>query len=250
MNKDMKKLLSLVFMAVICLMGHAQNVQLHYDLGHSLNGNLGNRPSVTTTVEMFRPDSWGSTYFFVDLDYQRDGVAGAYWEISREFSLVKNNTFAAHVEYNGGLTSDENTWNATRFQHAALIGPAWNWHNADFSRTFSLQAMYKHFFKNSHWDQDAFSSFQLTAVWGMKLADGWVDFSGFADLWHHPDVRGKLIFLSEPQLWVNFNKVKNWEKVNFSLGAEVELSNSFVYNAYGNNNRFYAIPTLAAKWTF
>ncbi len=55
-------------------------------------------------------------------------------------------------------------------------------HNADFSRTFSLRALYKHFFKNNHWQQKAFSSFQLTAVWDMKLAKGWVDFSGFADV--------------------------------------------------------------------
>ncbi len=246
----MKKLLTLTLTAMLSLSAGAQNIQMHYDLGHSIDGKLTNRPSITTTVEMFKPDSWGSTYFFVDLDYQRDGMAGAYWEVSREISLVKGNTLAAHVEYNGGLTSDENTWNATRFQHAALIGPAWNWHNADFSRTFSVQAMYKHFFKNKHWHQDAFSSFQLTLVWGMKLANGWIDFSGFTDLWHHPDVNGNLIFLSEPQLWVNLNKVKRWEKANLSLGAEVELSNNFVYNNQGSNNRFYAIPTLAAKWTF
>ena len=246
----MKKAFSLACLAMVCLAATAQNVQLHYDLGHTLNGNLSNRQSVTTTVEMFRADTWGSTFFFIDLDYQRDGMAGAYWEIAREFSLVKGNTFAAHVEYNGGLTSDETTWNATRFQHNFLVGPAWNWHNADFSRTFSLQAMYKHFFKNGHWAQDAFSSFQLTAVWGMKLAKGWMDFSGFADVWYHKDVQGKLIFLSEPQLWVNLNKAQGWENVNLSLGAEVELSNNFVYNVNGANNRFYAIPTVAAKWTF
>ena len=40
------------------------------------------------------------------------------------------------------------------------------------------------------------------------------------------------------------------KNVNLSLGSEVELSNNFVYNDEGKNNRFYAIPTIAAKWTF
>ena len=40
------------------------------------------------------------------------------------------------------------------------------------------------------------------------------------------------------------------KNVNLSLGSEVELSNNFVYNDKGKNNRFYAIPTIAAKWTF
>jgi len=120
----------------------AQNVQLHYDLGHSLWSDLTKRPSVTTTVEMFKPDKWGSTYMFTDIDYQRDGVAGAYWEISREFNVTANKQWAVHTEYNGGLSSDEELWTATRFQHAVLMGGAWNWHSKDFSRTFSIQTLY------------------------------------------------------------------------------------------------------------
>ncbi len=32
--------------------------------------------------------------------------------------------------------------------------------------------------------------------------------------------------------------------------AEVEISNNFVWNDKNQNNHFYAIPTVAAKWTF
>jgi len=38
--------------------------------------------------------------------------------------------------------------------------------------------------------------------------------------------------------------------VNLSLGTEVELSNNFVYDEAGRNDKFYAIPTIAAKWSF
>ena len=64
----MKKIFSL---AIICMAifgsVQAQNVQLHYDLGHNLSDDLKNRPSVTTTVEMFKPDRWGSTSFLLIL---------------------------------------------------------------------------------------------------------------------------------------------------------------------------------------
>ena len=76
----------------------AQNVQLHYDLGHNLSDDLSNRPAVTTTVEMFKPDKWGSTFLFTDIDYKNDGAVGAYWEIAREFSVTKNKHWAAHIE--------------------------------------------------------------------------------------------------------------------------------------------------------
>jgi hypothetical protein len=246
----MKHFFSTLALVATTVAAPAQNVQLHYDLGHSLYNDLGNRPSVTTTVEMFKPDTWGSTYLFTDIDYQRDGVAGAYWEIAREFNVTKNKQWAFHVEYNGGLNSDEDTWNATRFQHAVLAGGAWNWHSADFSRTFSVQALWKYYFKNRHYGARPFNGFQLTEVWGIQFAKGFCTFNGFCDLWYDPSANGKWIVISEPQFWWNLNKFKGWEKINLSVGTEWELSNNFVWNDKGEHNRFYFIPTIAAKWTF
>lgn len=246
----MKHFFSTLALVATTVAASAQNVQLHYDLGHSLYNDLGNRPSVTTTVEMFKPDTWGSTYLFTDIDYQRDGVAGAYWEIAREFNVTKNKQWAFHVEYNGGLNSDEDTWNATRFQHAVLAGGAWNWHSADFSRTFSVQALWKYYFKNRHYGARPFNGFQLTEVWGIQFAKGFCTFSGFCDLWYDPSANGKWIVISEPQFWWNLNKFKGWEKINLSVGTEWELSNNFVWNDKGEHNHFYFIPTIAAKWTF
>lgn len=246
----MKHFFSTLALVATTVAAPAQNVQLHYDLGHSLYNDLGNRPSVTTTVEMFKPDTWGSTYLFTDIDYQRDGVAGAYWEIAREFNVTKNKQWAFHVEYNGGLNSDEDTWNATRFQHAVLAGGAWNWHSADFSRTFSVQALWKYYFKNRHYGARPFNGFQLTEVWGIQFAKGFCTFSGFCDLWYDLSANSKWIVISEPQFWWNLNKFKGWEKINLSVGTEWELSNNFVWNDKGEHNRFYFIPTIAAKWTF
>ncbi len=243
-----RKIWAACFAVTAVLTANAQNVQFHYDFGHALYGSLTGRPNVTTTIEMFKPDDWGNTYFFTDIDYFSDGAAGAYWEISREFNISSNKQWALHAEYNGGMTSIERTTIASRFQHAALAGGTWNWANSDFTRTFSLQALYKHYFHG--FSREAFESFQATAVWGDTFAHGMLTFSGYIDVWYDATVNGSLIVSGEPQFWFNFNALKGCEKIKLSVGTEVEISNNFVVDDKGRDNRFYAIPTMAAKWTF
>ena len=246
----MKKYVSILFALALFLPSLGQNVQLHYDLGHCLEEHLTGRPSVTTTVEMFKTDRWGSTFLFTDLDYFHDGVAGAYWEIAREFNVTPDKHWAAHVEYNGGVGSSQFANNATRYQHAVLAGPAYNWANADFSRTFSLQAMYKYYFKGQNPWNKPFNSFQATAVWSLSPHNRIVTFSGFFDAWYDPHVNGKWILISEPQFWLNFDAMGKGGGIPLSIGTEVEISNNFVFDDLGRNNRLHAIPTLALKWTF
>ena len=112
-----KQFLSFLLLAS-CMTVGAQNIQIHYDLGHSFYSDLTGRPNVTTTFEMFKPDKWSSTFMFTDIDYFSDGAAGAYWEISREFNLTKNKQWALHLEYDGGATTVEHTGIGNRFQHA------------------------------------------------------------------------------------------------------------------------------------
>lgn len=212
-----------------------QNLQLHYDF---------DRRSVTSTVEMFRADGSGSTFFFVDLDYSPK-VTGAYWEIARELCFWKESKaswLSVHVEYNGGLNTQ-----AGSFNNAFLGGLTYSGHSEDWSKTWSLSAMYKLIpgtvtaagDKQDH-------NFQITGVWNLDFFDHWISFNGFADYWREARAwQGtKFIFLAEPQLWVNLNKVRGWDKVNLSLGTEVELSNNFVRKG------FCVMPTLAAKWNF
>lgn len=217
------------------------NVQLHYDLGHTMyGGDLDNRQRLTATVENFTADKWGSTYFFIDADWSDNAVRGAYGEISRELQFWKA-PIAAHVEYNGGLNSFGS------FNDAYLVGPAYNWNSKDFSKGVSVQVMYKYLAKhaqNKH-------SWQVTGVWRNTFAKGLCTFSGFLDVWHDNAVDGNLIVLSEPQFWFNLAPLKRVsDDFKLSVGTEVEVSNNFVYPVKGMNNRFYAIPTLACKWTF
>ena len=118
-------------------------------------------------------------------------------------------------------------------------------HDQDFSKTWSLTASYKlipgtiglNGQKQPH-------SFQITGVWNLDFFGHWLSFNGFFDLWKEarPWQCTEFIFVSEPQLWVNLKNIKGWEKVNLSLGTELELSANFVAKG------FHAMPTIAAKW--
>ena len=85
----MKKIISALFLCMLLSAVpelQAQNIQLHYDFGRSLyDKDLKGRPLLTSTVEKFHPDNWGSTYFFIDMDYTSEGFF-----ISFVFGLIRN----------------------------------------------------------------------------------------------------------------------------------------------------------------
>ena len=239
----MKKTLLTLTMAVAALTVGAQNIQLHYDFGRNIYPDEEDgRQKVTVTLEQFKADNLGSWYYFVDLDLSRKFFKSAYTEISREFNLGTGSPFAAHIEYDGGLSEA-----AGSFQQAALVGAAYNGHNADFSKTWSVQLLYKRYFK-SYDTTRAYNSVQLTGVWGINFAGGKGTFSGFIDFWRGENFRpgkegdGMLVILTEPQIWYNVTP-------KFSIGSEVELSNNFIYNFY-NDKSFFVNPTLAVKFNF
>ena len=70
-----KAILAILVLMYVSLNAVGQNIQLHYDF---------ERKCATSTVEMFRADKVGSTFFFVDMDFNPK-ASGAYGEISREF---------------------------------------------------------------------------------------------------------------------------------------------------------------------
>ena len=110
----MKKVFTLLMLA--CAMSvSAQNIQLHYDFGRNFYSDQEpNRQKMTMTIEQFKADQWGSWFYFVDLDFSRHFVEGAYTEVSREINIKKESPFAVHAEYDGGLTRTYVTVPTTR----------------------------------------------------------------------------------------------------------------------------------------
>ncbi len=224
----MNRLVTLLVFAFFAANIFSQNFQLHYDFGED-------REYVTTTFEMFKPDEWGSTFIFVDFDYNVgdvEGVSLAYMEIARALKFW-DSPFAAQVEYNGGFGQ----WapgKAFQLYDAWLSGGQYTWNSSDYSKIFTLQGLYK-YINNGINDV----SFQITGVWTIQLVGGKVTFSGFADFWkEEKELLGTdFVFLTEPQIWYNATK-------NLSLGSEIELSNNFINKGFGVS------PTLALKWNF
>jgi hypothetical protein len=216
----------------------AQNLQVHYDFGKT-------RKLVTSTVEMYKPDKWGSTFFFIDMNYDPDNgktMSLAYWEIARGIKLGKS-PFAAHIEYNGGFGEFNlgSSYGAYQINDAWLTGLEYNFNNADFTRGISFQVLYKYIRDKQN------ASFQLTTVWYMHLLNKKLTFDGFADFWREDNTfsnsdatvtKTKYVFLTEPQIWYNVTE-------NLSFGSEIETSVNF-----SGNEGFMINPTLAGKWKF
>ena len=215
----------------------AQNLQLHYDFGKD-------RKYLTSTVEMWKADKWGSTFFFIDMNYDADNantISLAYWEIARGFNLGKS-PFAAHIEFNGGMGQffTNPGYGAYSINNAWLTGLDYNFHNADFSQTYTLSALYKYIKDKTD------ATFQLTAVWNMDFFKKKVTFRGFADFWGEKNTftegetstTTNVVFLTEPQIWYNFT-------TNIALGSEIEMASNF-----GGIKGFAINPTIGAKWQF
>jgi hypothetical protein len=251
----MKKIVAFAGLSLLAVGAFAQtNLQVFYDFGKD-------RKNITSTLEMFKADSWGSTFFFVDYDYstgpRRDieengdkpysgtyGAYNSYFEIARSINFWEDSSLgdlSAHVEFNAPLGYPTYNW---------LFGVEYLLHNGDYSNTFTIELLYKTF--NTKFTESKLP-LQLTFVWGMNNLFGieGLKFSGFADIWGEKhngwadqDKCDKSItFISEPQLWYNVGQFFNCP--NFNIGAEVELSNNFaLYNEFKCN------PCIGVKWDF
>lgn len=246
----MKK--SVIFLAACAAFAASQtasaqtNIQTYYDFG---------RGYASTTIEMFKGDSWGDTFFFVDHYYatgeQRadKGCAsafnGSYFEIERNINFWKDSALgalSAMIEYDGS------TWGAG----ILCVGASYFLHSDDFRNTFTLALLYDHHIGYGSADVPV----KFTGVWGMQDLFGvkGLRFSGFIDIWGNNQIgiicedpyeatESKFSVLSEPQLWYNVGQHFGCD--NLHLGGEVELSYDFA-----GHSGFMCNPCLGMKWVF
>jgi len=226
----MKKTTLIVLLLFLSVYLRGQNIQLHYDFGED-------RKHVTTTLEMFHPDQWGSTFWFVDFDYndggsERKSASMAYWEISRMINLKWVKGLSAGLQYNDGLSQ------AGSFGNVWLTGTEYlfNIPNATLSASFWLRLA-------ENQDPDV----QITIVWYKSLFNEKAVFTGFVDIWgqrntdfDNDGTDHQYVILTEPQIWYNVTE-------NFAVGTEVEVSRNFIF---GKGNAIKVNPTLGIKWIF
>lgn len=210
-----------------------QNLQLHYDFGEG-------RKYLTSTVEMFRPDSFGSTFFFIDMDYagENNGISLAYWEIARDLQFWKP-PVALHIEYNDGLAIFQGDTLGEIFRQSWFTGVSFPLQFGQLS--FTTMLLYKLTARSEHGPD-----LQWTNVWFMPLFGGKAFFTGYSDLWtedknfYDPSIEGKKwVFQAEPQLWYNFFR-------KFSVGGEIEVSKNFIVGS----DQWEWMPTLGMRVDF
>lgn len=254
----MKNTKHILFVLCLCSLSASAgtNLQVFYDFG-SLGTACANQRSnrVTTTLELFYADPWGSTFAFVDFDYNihpsdpKNTPFMAYTEISRCLNFwgkTKAKDLSIQVEYDGGLGvyTVGNEIHGYGINHAALVGLNYCLHTADYKNIFNLELLYKYILTPGNGIYNNVP-IQFTFVWGCDdfcTAPG-LRFSGFLDIWGEK-IGGQQSFtlISEPQLWYN---VGRWFKCpNLNIGTEIEFS----YNFTGSG--FMCNPCLGIKWCF
>ena len=219
----------------------AQNLQLHYDFGDA-------RKYYTATFEMFKPDNYGSNFFFIDFDFNASNhnktTSTAYFEISRYVTVYDK--LDVTLQYNDGIATGEETISNITNKAWYQLGSIWLGgvsYPIDLGFvTIKTDLMYR-----SSRDDNNEPNAQATFVWFKPFLDGKLTFSGFLDVWtankkdnnYQVTDDKKVVFLTEPQLWYNV-----WENLN--LGGEVEISNNFL----PGENDVVVNPTLGFKWNF
>ena len=237
-----KKIIIAVAIATLALgqVAKAQNVQLFWDFGKDRN-------YLTTTFEMFKPDKFGDTFWFIDHYFsdkatynlgQAGATGGSYFEIERGFNFWQNSALkdlSAHIEYDG------TTWG----WGIACFGAKYCFHNDDFSSQLTLYLMYDLHLGTSSADVPVkFSAvLGLSDIFGVKG----LSFKGFLDVWGNNSIfasgnTGKFSILTEPQLWFNLG---SFFDNHLDIGSEVELS----YNFAGHEG-FMINPCAGLRWTF
>lgn len=242
----MKKLF-ITFLASAALLSASQanaqtNLQTQYDF---------DRECITSTVEMFKSDGWGNTYFFVDYDYTLDKAVnsttsptGSYFEFARCInfwgeSFLKD--LSIQAEYNGGLGRARTM--GYGINHAFLAGFDYFLHTKDYKNSLNVKVLYK-----TISDATQLAPLQFTLTWGCDDIFGvsGLRFSGFADVWFQDQYFGltqsQTTFLSEPQLWYNVGRYIGVD--NLSIGGEVEFAVNFTELG------FKCRPCAGLKWTF
>ncbi len=214
---------SIILVLLLSLLA-GQNLQLHYELDQG-------RRYMVSTLEMFRPDDFGATYWFVDVQYDDSGTKSAslaYLELARYFKFPLGNKLQTTVQYNDGL-----------FLGGGL-GQVWLGGVSTYLNLpilpLTVDLLYR------HQSGTVSNDIQITTVWSRTVFDGKISLMGFFDLWTFANAGndGKdWIFLSEPQLWYHLTE-------QAALGGEIHIFYNFpvVSQAW----EFY--PTLGFKWEF
>jgi len=219
----------------------SQNLQVHYDTRHTFDPENNDRNFVTFSFETFKAASYGSLFMKMDADFigSKDNMGKLYTEISHTFKFWKL-PVSLHLQYSGGLGIVSANQSGYYINNAYIAGFAYpfQWKNAWFSTYIAYR--YNNFNTPSH-------DIQYSFYWGGSILEGKISLTGHLVLWTENNNHGdawtqtlsgkKFLFLSEPQVWYNFNQF-------LAIGSEIKL----FYHVYSYSDNLLIYPTVAIKY--
>ncbi|HPG41156.1 MAG TPA: DUF5020 family protein [bacterium] len=221
----------------------AQNLQLHNDFRHSIDPDNNSRDYTTLSFETFRLESYGSMFMKMDVDFKgaHNNPGNLFTQISHTFKFWDFPAFL-HLEYSGGLGVDSKSGYGYAIDNAYMVGAAYPFQLGNAWWSTYLVYRYNNFTQGSH-------DLQYSLYWGQNFLRNKISLLGHLVLWTENKDHGdpwtagqtgkKLLFLSEPQIWYNINKL-------LAIGTEIKL----FYHVYSYSDGWLVYPTLAIKYNY
>jgi hypothetical protein len=244
------KYLFLLMLAITSSNVFSQNLQLHYDLRHTIDPAHNPRNFPTLYFEYFKAQNDTSSFikpgtFFIkmetDLQGQGDNIGKAFIQTSQTFRFWKPAIYLS-LQYSGGLGVTEPKQYSYYINNGISLGPTYLFQLKGAYFSTAIYYTYNMLQKPSH-------DFLYTLYWGKGFWNYKVEFSGDIELYSlnknqgddlTKNLHGKTIsFFGEPQIWF---KIKG----NFSMGSKVLL----YYHVITAQNVFELYPTIAARIKF
>jgi len=225
----------------------SQQLQLHYDVRHTIDPNQNAKNFATLYFEYFKSQDSGRAYFKpgsfllkmqADFVGVQNNMGKFYMQVSQSFRCWQPKIFL-DVQYSGGLGITEPKEYSYYINNTLSLGLSYpfKWKNAYL--TSQLNFKYVPYKKSS-------SDFLYTLYWWQGLFNYKAEFSGDFSTWtenkNHGDeitktLHGKSFsFFAEPQFWYNFSN-------HFSIGTKVNM----YYHVNTTKDIFQVYPTVGVK---
>jgi hypothetical protein len=237
------KTFSLIFFFSLPFDATAQDIQLHYDLRHSLDPGTNDKNYPSLSFEYFKEiDSLGSFLFKLqsDLKGENNNIGQTFVQLSQTAKFWKPGIYFS-LNYSGGLGVAPPSFGYYLTNAFGLgVSYPFQWKGAWLS--LNTQYRYTAFKAPSHDVQVTFYLWKGLLNYKLVVAGSIVAWTENRDQGTDgtASLHGKkFAFFGDPQLWY---KVKG----GLSIGTRANL----FYNLIGDENSFKIYPTIGVQYKF
>ncbi len=245
MNSLMKATLFFLAVSFISLAAKSQDLQLHYDLRHTVDPKLNPRNFPMISFQYFKSiDTIGTGSFLFKvqtfLDGEKSNTNQAFLQLSQSLRFWKPRVYLS-LNYSGGLGIAPPSF-GYYLRNSFGTGAAYpfQWQGAWLN--LSVLYRYNAFPKGSHDPQFTFyfgRGFMNYRIFAEGSIVAWTE-NRDQGIEHTRELKGKkFAFFGDPQVWITIKK-------GFSVGSRVSL----YYHLLTEKNVVQAYPTIGTRYKF